>query len=80
MEVAMVGLSAALEGLSRSEMQFDQAASSIARTPVAAQGQDAVDLSAAAVALLQARNNFEANTKMIKVADQMEQMLLNVLG
>jgi flagellar hook protein FlgE len=74
----MVGLSTALEGLSRSEAQFNQAATSIARAPVV--GQDTVDLSAAAVALLQARNNFEANTKLIKTADQMQQTLLNILA
>jgi flagellar hook protein FlgE len=37
-------------------------------------------LSAAAVALMQSRNSFEANTKLIKVADQMDQALLDMIG
>jgi flagellar hook-associated protein FlgK len=32
------------------------------------------------VALLQSRNNFEANTKMLKAVDEMDQALLNIIG
>ena len=76
----MLGFSTALEGLSRAETQFNQAAQQIARAPVASGGQDSVDLSTAAVSLIQARNNFDANTKTIKVQDQMNQSLLNAIG
>lgn len=77
----MVGFTTALEGLANSEAQFNQAAQQIARAPVAAgAGQDTVDLSTAAVAMLQAKNNFDANTKAIKVGDEMEQYLLNAVG
>jgi flagellar hook protein FlgE len=75
----MVGLSLALEGLTRSEALFSQAARTIARAPLSADSTDTVDLSAAAVALLTARNNFEATTKFIKTSDEMEQSLINTL-
>ena len=76
----MVGLTTALEGLSRAEAQFNTAASQMARTPPPPPQADSVDLSAAAVALLESRNSFEANTKMIKTADEMEKSLLDTLG
>ena len=76
----MVALTSALEGLTRSEAQFNQAARSIARAPLSAGPTDTVDLSTAAVALLTARNNFEANTQIIKISDQLEQTLINTLG
>jgi len=76
----MVGLSSALDGLSRSEAQFNQAARTIARAPLSAGPTDTVDLSTTAVALLTARNNFEANTQIIKISDELEQTLINTLG
>ena len=76
----MIGFASALEGLARSEAQLDQAARTIARAPLSTEPTDMVDLSAAAVALLTARNNFEANTKFIKVSSDMEQSLINTLG
>ena len=77
----MIGFNTSLEGLARSEAQFNRAASDIAHLPVAASnGQlDTVDLSAAAVAMLQAKNNFDANTKAIKVGDEMYQSLLDAI-
>jgi hypothetical protein len=77
----MVGLTHALEGMARSEGQFNGVADKIARLPLSQFGQgDQVDLSAEAVALLQAKNSFEANTKVVKVADQMQQTLLDMTG
>jgi len=76
----MLGFTTALQGLSSAETQFNQAAQQIARAPVASGGQDTVDLSTAAVALIQSRNNFDANTKTIKVEDEMNQSLLNAIG
>ena len=55
----MIGFASALEGLARSEAQLNQAARTIARAPLSTEATDTVDLSAAAVALLTARNNFE---------------------
>lgn len=74
----MSGLLPALEGLLHSSAQFDQAASRIARAPIAP--ADSVDLSAAAVALLQSKNNFEANSKVVQVADEMENTVISALG
>ena len=77
----MLGLTNALQGMARSEAQFNGVADKIARLPRAQFGQgDQVDLSAEAVALLQAKNSFEANTKVVKVADQMKQALLDLTG
>ena len=77
----MVGLTNALQGLTRSEAQFNSAADRIAQLPPAQPKQgDQVDLSSEAVALLQSKNSFEANTKVVKVADQMEQTLLDMTG
>jgi flagellar basal body rod protein FlgC len=67
--------------MSRAEAQLNQAASDIARAPsVSPGGVDVVDLSASMVALLQSRLSFEANTKVFKVADEMQKSLLSVLG
>ena len=78
----MIGFTSSLQGLARSEAQFNQAAQQIARSSEATApgSQDSVDLSAAAVAMLQAKNNFDANTKAIKVGDEMDQYLLNAIG
>ena len=74
----MVELTQALQGLSRAEAQFNQAAAQIARAP--GQPGDQIDLSTEAVALLQSRNSFEANTKVIKIADEMQQTLLHMVA
>jgi len=77
----MVGLTQALNGMARSEAQFNGAANRIARASAPQPDQmDQVDLSAQAVALIQAKNSFEANTKVVKVSDQMEQTLLDMTG
>jgi len=81
----MIGMTQALQGLARSEAQFNGAAQKIAQWPVSqpqpGTGQgDQVDLSAEAVALIQSRNSFDANTKVIKAADDMDRSLLNAIG
>ncbi len=68
-------LSVALQGLSRSEGQVNAAAEQIAQWP-----QDSVDLSSSFVSLMQARNSFDANTKVIHVADDMQKSLLDAIG
>jgi flagellar hook protein FlgE len=72
------GLLTALDGLRNSSAQFDQAARKMVRASLPP--ADTVDLSTAAVALLQSRNNFEANIKMFQVADEMEQSLISAIG
>lgn len=77
----MIGLTAALDGLSLAESQFNIAAAKIGRAPLtASEGADSVDLSAAAVALLESRNNFDANTKLIKTVDELEKSLIDAVG
>jgi flagellar basal body rod protein FlgG len=73
--VQIPALSSALEGMSRAEVQLNKAAVDIARAPV-----DTVDLSAAMVALLESRNSFEANTRVFKVAADMQKSLLHLIG
>jgi flagellar basal body rod protein FlgG len=74
-----IGQTQAVQGLQRSEAQFDQIATNIARAPFSPQG-DQVDLSTQAVALIQSKNSFEANIKALKVNDEMQQTLLNMIG
>ena len=77
----MVGLTHALEGVARSEQQFNVAAERIARMPLSTPGPgDRVELSAAAAALLESKNNFEANTRMAKVIGEVEQASIDGLG
>ena len=78
----MVGLTSPLDGLLNSAAQFDQAANNLIRAtePPVSGGQDSVDLSTAAVAMVQARNSFDANTKVVEIQDQMNQTLLNLIG
>ena len=76
----MIGFDTSLQGLSRSEAQFNNAAQQIAQAPITPQGGDTVSLSDAAVQLIASRNNFDANTKAIKIEDQMTQSLLKAIG
>jgi flagellar hook protein FlgE len=63
------------QGLQASEAQFDRVAQDIA-----AQQSDHVDLSTQAVALLQAKNSFEANLKALEAGDEMTKTLLATLS
>ena len=76
-----IGSTQALQGMQRAETQLNQVAQSIAQGSSLSQTpQDTVDLSAQAVALIQAKNSFEANTEAFKVGDEMTQSVLNVIG
>jgi hypothetical protein len=74
-----IGMISSLQGIQNAETQFNQAAQNIAQNPLTPPG-DQVSLSDQAVALLQSKNSFEANTAALKVSDQMTQTLLNVIG
>ena len=73
----------ALQGLETSQAQFDQAAGRLASlgspSPDAA-SVDTVDLSAETVSLLSAKNAFEMNISVMKIANQMQGQLVNLLG
>ena len=73
-----IGMTQSLQGMEKAVVQFNQAAQKIAQGP-SPQG-DTVDLSAQAVALIQAKNSFEANTAALKVGDEMTQSVLKALG
>ncbi|MBI1792435.1 MAG: flagellar protein [Acidobacteria bacterium] len=62
-------LNLALEGMHRAEQSLEKTAARIARLPltVDAPPQDQVDLSAEAIALLEARNAFAANARAARV-------------
>jgi len=70
-----IGMTSSLQGMQRAETQLNQVAQSIAQGPVG----DTVDLSTEAVAMIQAKNSFEANTAALKVSDEMTQTLLKSL-
>jgi len=71
-----IGMIQSLQGMQQAESQFNQAAQSIALPPPS-YPTDTVDLSAQAVALIQAKNSFEANTAAFKVGDEITQALLS---
>ena len=70
-----IGMVQSAQGLQNSEAQLNQVAQAIA-----APKADSVDLSAQAVALIQAKNNFEANLKALRAADEMTKTLLKAVG
>ena len=70
-----IGMIQSATGLERAEGQLNQAAQAIA-TPQS----DSVDLSAQAVALIQAKNNFEVNLKALQAGDEMTKTLLQAVG
>jgi flagellar basal body rod protein FlgG len=80
----MADFSIPLAGMSQASSDFDQAATRIARSSVptasAASPADTVDLSQEMVALLQAKNDFEANTKTVRVFDDMNRSTLDMIG
>jgi flagellar basal body rod protein FlgG len=79
-----IGMTSSLQGMQQAESQFNKAAQNIAQWPSSSSSsstpQDTVDLSAQAIALIQSKNSFEANTAALKVSDQMTQSLLNAIG
>jgi len=74
---------AALDGLSQAQVMLEGTASRLARLPIALEQrapQDGVDLSAEMAALLEARNLFHINTRVLRTAFEMDEHLLDVLG
>jgi flagellar basal body rod protein FlgC len=77
----VVSLDSPLQGMTRAQEAFDQAASKVAQPmrPNQVQ-QDEVSLSDAMVSMLQASNNYEANFKSLDVANSMQKSLLNIVA
>ncbi len=74
----MIDFSTPLAGLNQASSTVNKVASRVAQAGTTS--GDSVDLSADAVALLVARQNFDSNIKVIQTADEMTQSLLNLLG
>jgi hypothetical protein len=77
-----VDFAISLQGMNRAAENFDRAAAGIARASLPAaspQAEDTVSLSAEAVALMQAANDFKANASAFHTADEMTQYLLDQL-
>ena len=71
-----------LQGLASAEASFNSAAEKINKSFVVdpLHPQDQVSLSDAMVALLNSKNDYEANLKSLKTSDEMTKRLLDVLG
>lgn len=74
----MIDFSTPLAGLNQAESSVNQVAAKVA-TFGFPQG-DSVDLSSEAVSLIQAKNDFAANTKVIQTEDSMTKSLLNLVA
>lgn len=66
-----------LGGLNQAQASLENTAHRISG---AAGQSDSVDLSTDAVALIQAKNDFGANIKVLKVADEMEKSAISILA
>jgi flagellar hook protein FlgE len=75
----MLDFNIPLAGMNRAESQLNQTAARLAGISGSPAG-DTVDLSAEMISLIEARNNFAANTKAVQPEDEVTRSLLNVLG
>ncbi len=75
----MIDFSTALAGMSAAEQSINRITANIANVGGSPAG-DSVDLSAEAVALLQAKNDFRANANVVHVEDDFYRSLLKVVG
>ena len=73
MEISAIALS----GMHAAQTRLENTATRIAHV---SEPEDRVDLSAEMVALMESRNDFAANAKALKTADQMQQSVLDVLS
>jgi flagellar hook-associated protein FlgK len=77
----MVGLDTALQGLSRSLDSFSHAADRIAQFPASVDPRhDQVSISDEMVALMAARNGYQAKLNIIRTAEELDRALLDILA
>jgi len=76
----MIDFSTPLAGMSAAEQSINKIATNIANVGGNPAGEDSVDLSAEAVALLQEKNDFRANANVVHVQDDVYRSLLKVVG
>ena len=88
-KIYMADFTIPIEGISRASADFDRAASNIAHSVVPAQKlsgnnvslkRDTVELSTSMVELLQAKNDYAANTKTFRVFDEINRNVLDMIG
>lgn len=73
----------ALQSLNQAQGRFEQAAgqvASIGGNSSDGNPADSVDLSQAAVSLLSAKNDFATSLKLLKVADEMQGQVIDLLA
>jgi hypothetical protein len=73
----------ALQGLQQAQVQLESSAVRLASTGVASpEGMpvDTVSLSEAAVSLLAAKNSFSANIGVLKIANELQKNIVNLLA
>jgi hypothetical protein len=70
----------ALQGLEGAQGRFDSAASKLSLAASVQVTGDVTDLSQATVDLLAAKNDFEGNLKVAKIADEMERATIDMLA
>jgi flagellar hook protein FlgE len=73
----MIDFSTPLAGMERATTSLNQTASKIANLSTPG---DSVDLSSEMVSLIQSRNDFASNTKVVQTEDQMTKSLLDMIG
>jgi hypothetical protein len=75
-------LQAGLDGLHQAESRLERASSRLSQLPVSLSGevQDVVDISAEAVEILIAKNQFQASLKIIETGAEVAESTLDLLG
>jgi hypothetical protein len=78
----MNAIESGLAGITQAQTLLEQTAEHVAHTPLNAEDArtDSVDLSAAAVALMTARNTMQVSVKVIQTADEMTRSTFDLLG
>jgi len=74
----MIDFSTPLAGMESASSAVDKVAAKVAKGSF--EGSDSVDLSSEMVMLMQAQNDFKANTKVIQTEDDINKSLLNIVG
>jgi len=74
----MIDFSTPLAGMERASSTVNQVAARVAQSSF--NGSDSVDLSSEMVTLMQAQNDFAANTKVIQTEDDINKNLLNMVA
>jgi hypothetical protein len=75
--------SIALQGLQQAQAQLESTArrvASVGATTPDGADVDIVDLSSAAVSLISAKNQFASNIDVLKIADNMQKSVINLLA